>query len=122
MPRHLYARQFTETVAAGHSLKVFSEKVDPRYILRIDACFFHVPESQINDVLMIYMENGGQDTIMVSEVVETAKNGLKLPTPLTIGEGDRIYGYSASADVGDSLVLSIAGKLIPVDEWRNYQN
>jgi len=121
MPRSVYAKQWTEVVTAGHSLKVYSDRIKPGYVLKVSACFFHVPESEVNDLLTLYMENGGQNIVMRSREMTSALNGMSIFTPFPLGEGDRIYGYAKDADEGDSLVLNIVGELIPADEWRNYQ-
>jgi len=122
MPRTLYARQWIETITAGHSKKVFSERVPPGNILVVQRCFFHVPEAEANDLLTIYVENGGQDIVLRSRKMTTALNGMSIFNRFPTGESDRIYGYAPDADEGDSLVLNVVGEMIPIDEWRNYQD
>lgn len=121
MPRTIYARQWTEKVTAGHSLEVHSERIKPGYVLVVQGCFFHAPESVAADVLTIYMVNGGQNIVLRSRAMTTALDGMSIFNPFPMGEGDSLYGYAKDADEGDSLVLNIVGELIPVDEWRNYQ-
>lgn len=121
MPRTVYARQWTEKVTAGHSLKVYSEKVPSGYVLRVNGCFFHLPEGAAADPVTIYMENGGQNIVLRSRALTAALDGISIFNPFPMGEGDRIYGHAANAGEGESLVLNIVGELIPVGEWRNYQ-
>lgn len=122
MPRTVYARQWTEKVTAGHSLKVYSEKVPPGYVLKVNGCFFHLPESEAGDHATIYMENGGQNIVLRSRALTAALDGMSIFNPFPMGEGDRVYGYAPNADEGNSLVLNIVGELMPVSEWRNYHS
>jgi len=122
MGRTLYARQWTETITAGHSLKVYSEKVPPGYVLKVNACFFHVPEAEASDQLMICLEDGGQNIVLRSRKSTTALSGISIFNPFPVGEGDRIWAYAKDADEGDALVLNIIGEMIPASEWRNYQD
>ena len=121
MGRTLYARQWTETVTADHSLKVYGEKVPSGYVLKVNACFFHVPEAEASDELTIYLEDGGQNIVLRSRKSTTALSGISIFNPFPMGEGDRVYGYAKDADEGDALVLNIIGEMIPASEWRNYQ-
>ena len=121
MPKAVYARQWTEVVTTGHSLKVYSEKVPPGYVLNVSGCFFYLPESEASDPAIIYMENGGENIVLRSRILTAALMGISIFNPFPLGEGDRIFGYASLADEGDSLVLNIVGELIPVGEWRNYQ-
>jgi len=121
MGRTLYARQWTETITAGHSLKVYSDKVPPGYVLKVNGCFFHVPDAEASDQLTIYLEDGGQNIILRSRKSTTALSGISIFNTFPIGEGDRIWGYAKNADEGDTIVLNVVGEMIPVSEWRNYQ-
>jgi len=122
MGRTLYARQWTEIITAGHSLKVYSEKVTTW--LRPEGerrAFSYVPEAEASDQLMICLEDGGQNIVLRSRKSTTALSGISIFNPFPVGEGDRIWAYAKDADEGDALVLNIIGEMIPASEWRNYQ-
>jgi len=115
--RTLYARQWTEKVTSGHSLKVYTERVGPGQVLKVDACFFHVPETTAGELLTIYLEDGGQNIVMRSRAMTTALDGMSIFTPFSMGEGDRLFGYAPSASEGDTLALNIVGELMTRGDW-----
>jgi len=119
--RTIYARQWVEVVTTNHSLKVYSEKVPPGYVIKVNGCFFYLPEAETNDPAIIYMENGGENIVIRSRLLTAALDGISIFNAFPLGEGDRIYGYAPNADVGDSLILNVVGELIPASEWRDYQ-
>jgi len=119
--KSVYTEQWTETVVSGHSLKCYSDRVQNKHVLLIRSCYFYVPESEVNDELILCLENGGSEYIIRSKIVENAGEGLASIRDIPIGEGDRICGYAPDSDLGDTLTLEISGELIPLEEWRNYK-
>jgi len=114
----LYANQWKEVMSAVPSLRVYSDRVKPGHVLRVNGCFFHVPESAAGDPLTIYMQNGGQDIVLRSRAMTTNLDGMSIFNPFDMGEGDRLYGYAANAIVDESLILNIVGILYSLEEWR----
>lgn len=116
--RRLYAQKWTETVEDGHSKRVFSERIDPGMILHVHNCFAHAPEREVNDIMTLYLRNGGQDIVIRSRGGAAVKEGMSALNAFFLGEGDQIYAYFPDADNTDTIELHIIGDLFALDVWR----
>lgn len=116
--RYLYQNQWTETIEAGHSGRVYSDRVKPGWILVVHACYLHAPESAIKDVLAIYIEHGGQDLVLRSRARDAAKQGMSAIVPFHVGEHQRLFGYAPDAGVGDTITLNLCGEMVPLKKWK----
>ena len=115
--RQVYNSSSTVTWLTGDSGYVFSEKIDPGYILHVHNCFAFAPERHANDHVRIGIRNGGQDTMIQCQAPLAAQLGAAAPCDFFIGEGDQVYGYFSDARNNDSLGIHLNGVLIPLSEW-----
>lgn len=116
--RRVYIEKWSETVVAGHSKYVFSDRVDPGHILHAHNCFAHAPERETNDIIQIGVRDGGRDILLRSRAGAIAKEGMSSLTDFFVGEGDQIFAYFPDADETDTIELHVVGCLLSVDEYR----
>lgn len=114
----VYARQFTEIVTTGHSLKVKSDPIEAGYVLLVKIAYFHVPEREANDEARLYIEHGAQEITLAVNTDSWLKTGVAAPNRCILGELDRLVGYAPDADNGDTLTLNIVGTLTKRDTWE----
>lgn len=115
--RQIYSRSFTVTFSTGDSGYVFSERIDPGYVLLILACCAYSPQRKLSDDVIIGIRNGGQDNILTAQAPLAAQRGVHTPTCFYVGESDQVFGYFPDAINGDSLGIHLNGILLPLKEW-----
>lgn len=117
--RQVYNRSATVTWVTGDSGYVFSEKVDPGYVLHVHSCFAYSPERDANDDIVIGIRNGGQDTILNAQATLATQLGSPAPTDFFLGEGDSVYGYFPDAENNDHIGIHLNGVLMTLKDWEN---
>jgi len=116
--RYLYQEHWTETIATGHSKRVYSDPVKPGWLLEVHYCYLHLPESKLNDVATIYIETGGEDLVLRSRARDAAKQGMSAIRPFHVGEHRRVYGHAPGADNGNTISLSLCGAMLELKKWK----
>jgi len=116
--KQMYARKWSETVDASHSKYIFSDRVDPNYILHVLSCYAHAPERVASDVTWIGVRNGGQDILVRARGGIAQHEGLSTLNDFFVGEGDQVFAYFPDADDTNTIELHVIGILISLDEWR----
>lgn len=119
MARYMYLECWSETVTAGHSKRVYSDRVPAGYVLHVMNCYAHVPERIQGDLVWIGVESGGKDCLVRSRGGDKAKEGMSALQPFLAGEGDRVFAYFPDADETDTVALHVNGFMIPTKEWRD---
>lgn len=107
-----------EIITADHDRKVYSPRVKPGWILKVLTCFLHMPDSGIQDVAEILVDQGSRELEIRARARDAAKQGLETLTPFLVGEYQRIVGYSPDSGVGEEICLTIIGEMIPLKRWR----
>jgi hypothetical protein len=115
--RQIYSRSFTVVWITGDSGYVFSEKIDPGYILHVHSCFAYSPLRDANDNIVVGLRNGGQDMILMAQATAAAQKGSAVGTDFFVGEGDQVFAYFPDAEYNDTIGIHINGVLIPLSEW-----
>lgn len=113
-----YQYRATEIITVGHDLRVYGERVKPGWILKVLTCFLHMPNSKINDVASILIEDGAAQYEIRSRARDAAKQGMSALNPFYVGEYQRIIGYSPDSDVTNEICLTVIGEMIPLNKWR----
>lgn len=116
--RQIYAESWKETIAAGHSKRVYSDKVPIGKILFVASCFALANEREVNDRILIGLENGGQEIVIRSYKPGTTQLGLSILNQVAIGEGDRLFAEFLDADNTDIIELHVCGVLYDANAWR----
>lgn len=116
--RQIYSRSFTVTFSSGDSGFVFSEKIDPGYILHVHTCFAYAPQREANDDIVIGIRNGGQDMILQAQATLAVQLGSSVPTGFFVGEGDQVFAYFPDADDTNKIGIHLNGVLMPLKDWE----
>lgn len=116
--KQLYVRSWSDEITSGHSGYIYSERIDPGHILHVHNCFVYTAEAEDNDEVRIGIVNGGQNTKIRAKTLDTPQMGMSALNDFFLGEGDRVFGYFANADLNDTIELHIVGVLYSLDEWR----
>lgn len=116
--RQIYSRSFTVTWLTGDSGYVFSEKIDPGYVLHVLSCSAYSPERELSDDVVIGIRNGGQDIILTAQAPLAAQRGVDTPTDFYVGESDQVFAYFPDVDNGDSIGIHLNGILLTLPEWE----
>lgn len=116
--RQIYAESWKETIAAGHSKRVYSDKVPIGKILFVASCFALANEREVNDRILIGLENGGQEIVIRSYKPGATQLGLSILNQVAIGEGDRLFAEFLDADNTDIIELHVCGVLYDANAWR----
>jgi len=106
------------TITEGHNRRVYSERIEPGWILTVTNCYIYVPEVGTPDKVIILVEAGAQEIVIRARGKEVGRLGISSLTPFVVGEYQRIIGYAPQANVGDSISLNIGGWLSPLWDWR----
>lgn len=110
---------YTHTIiTADHDHKVYGERVKPGWILKVLTCFLHMPESGIQDVAEILVDQGSSTLEIRSRARDAAKQGMSTLNPFLVGEYQRIIGHSPDSGVGEEICLTVIGEMIPLKKWR----
>lgn len=115
----IYARKWSETVEAGHSKYVFSERIPAGHVLHVKNCFAHAPEREANDIIKLGVRNGGVDVLVRARGGAVAKEGMSALCDFPIGESDQVFAYFPDSDNTDTIELHIIGELYRLEEWRS---
>ena len=116
--RQIYYDSQKETIISGHSLKVYSKRVPPGYILSVRACFVCSYEREANDGLRILLHDGAEEHTIRSWEPAITQTGLSVILGIAIGGNDRLIGYFPDADENDVIELHVFGVLVPAKEWQ----
>lgn len=116
--RRLYLEKWSEEVDAAHSKYIFSERVDPGWILHVHNCYAHAPERDTSDIIMLGVRTGVKEVLVRSRGGAVAKEGMSSLNDFFVGEGNDIFAYFPDSDTGDTIELHVIGCLISLDEYR----
>lgn len=116
--RQIYARKFTDVFATGDTGYVYSEKIDPGMVLRVEIAFAYAPDRKASDNIILGIVDGVEKVILRAAAPLEAQKGLANDNPFHMGEGDRLYAYFPDVDDTDTIELHVIGTLMPLDEWR----
>ena len=114
----MFIEFWSETVTAGHSKYVLSDRVPSGHVLHVMNCYASAPEAEVNDVVWIAVRSGGSDYLVRKRKVRLDNVGLSALNSFLVGEGDRVFAYFPDADNTDTIELHLNGFLIPIKEWR----
>ena len=115
--RQIYSRSFTVTFSTGDSGYVFSEKIDPGYVLHVHSCCAYSTGRGASDDVVIGIRNGGQDIVLTAQAPLAAQLGVDTPTDFYVGESDQVFAYFPDAGNGETIGIHLNGVLIPLEEW-----
>ena len=93
--RQEYQYYTSTIITAGHDYKVYGERVKPGWILKVLTCFLHMPDSGIQDVAEIFVDQGSRYLEIRSRARDAAKQGLE-----------------------EKICLTVIGEMIPLKKWR----
>jgi len=113
-----YQNRVTEYWTADHDNRIYGKRVKPGWILKVLTCFLHLPDSKINDVATLLVDDGGQELEIRSRAREAAKQGLSSLSPFYVGEYQRVIGQTSRFEVMEHMCLTVIGELIPLKKWR----
>jgi len=116
--KQVYVRKWSETVEAGHSKYVFSEKIRPGHVLHVHNCFAHAPERGVNDIIWLGIRNGGEDILVRARGGKIEKEGMSALRDFYVGEGDQVFAYFPDSENTNTIELHVIGILYPLEEWR----
>jgi len=116
--RQIYSRSFTVTFSTGGSGYVFSEKIDPGYVLHVHSCFAYAPEREANDDIVIGIRNGGQDVILFAVAPAATQRGADVTRDFYVGEGDQVFAYFPDVDNTDTIGINLNGELMTRVDWE----
>jgi len=115
-----YQYKAEAVISLGHDKKVYSERIDPGWILEVKCCYFYVPEISTNDKVILFIEGGSQELIVRARGKEVGRLGMSALCPFLVGEHQRVVGSAPNADVGDTLELTVIGEITPLFSWRGW--
>lgn len=116
--RQIYNRSFTVTFSTGDSGYVFTDRIDPGYVLHVLSCCAYSPEREASDDVVIGIRNGGQDIVLTAQAPLAVQRGVDTPRDFYVGESDQVFAYFPDVDNGDAIGIHINGVLIPLKEWE----
>ena len=116
--RQIYNKSNTVTWVTGSSGYVFSDKVEPGYIIHVHSCFAYSPEREANDHILIGIRNGGQDTVLIAQATLAVQLGSNTPTDFFLGEGDQVYAYFSDVDNNDHIGIHLNGVIMTLEDWE----
>jgi len=116
--RRIYIDKWCETPATAPSLYVFSDRVDPGFVLHVHSCHAHAPERAASEIIWLGVRNGVKDVLIMARGGAIAKEGMSALRDFFVGEGDQIFAYFPSATGTEAIELHVVGCLISLDEWR----
>lgn len=113
-----YQYRATKYITDVLDLRVYGKRVKPGWILKVLSCFLHMPNSKINDVATLLVDNGGWELEIRSRARDAAKQGMSALNPFYVGEYQRVIGETSRADLNDHICLTVIGEMIPLKKWR----
>lgn len=108
----------TETITTGHDRRVYGERVKAGYLLKVLTCFLHMPDSKVNDIASILVDNGSTYLEIRSRARDAGKQGMSALNPFYVGEHQRVIGHSPQSGVNDTICLTIIGEMLLLKNWR----
>lgn len=105
-------------VTVGHNKKVYSERVDAGWLLKVVCYYMYVPDIATQHHLAILVEKGAQDLYVRWRGKEVGRVGISTLSPFLVGEYQCVVGYAPDAEIGDKLKLTLFGELTPLFVWR----
>jgi hypothetical protein len=111
--RQVYSRSFTHKWATGETTKIYSERVDPGYVLHVTLCFAYSPERDASDDVLIGIKNGGEDITLFAVAPAVAQKGANVDNEFYVGEGDQVFADFEDVEDGDTIGVNINGILMP---------
>lgn len=118
--KQVYNRSFAATWLTGDSGYVFSDRIDPGYVLHVHSCSAYSPEREASDDVVIGIRSGSGDTIVTAQAPLAAQRAVDTPNDFFLGEGDQLFAYFPDVDNTDVIGIHINGVLMPLDEWENF--
>lgn len=118
--RQVYIRRWSDTIIAGHSGYVISEKVDSGMVLHVQNCYAHAPERATSDIIWLGVRDGSGDVLVRARGGAIAKEGMSSLNDFFVGEGDQVFAYFPDADENDTIELHIIGVLYDLKSWRTF--
>jgi hypothetical protein len=109
----------SETITPSHSCLIFSDRIRPGEILRIDSLCGYSAQTETNDNVFLGVEDGGRRVYIQAAAIDTATEGICARGPIYVGEGDRAFAYFPDADEGDVIELHLIGVISPRTSWQN---
>ncbi|MBA7494447.1 hypothetical protein ES702_05023 [subsurface metagenome] len=116
--RRVYIEKWSETVDAAHSKYVFSDRVDPGYVLHVHSCYAHAPQRAANAIIWLGVRDGVKDVLVRARGGAIAKEGMSALRDFFVGEGDQVFAHFPDSVGGNTIELHVIGCLISLDEWR----
>ncbi|MBA7702055.1 hypothetical protein ES703_110808 [subsurface metagenome] len=105
-------------IAPGDDNRVYGERIKAGWILKVLTCFLHMPDSKINAVAEINIDQGSRELEIRARARDAAKQGMSTLNPFYVGEYQRIVGHAPDSEEGDEICLTVIGELIPLKKWR----
>lgn len=118
--RLMYIRSWRETLTAGHSGYVLSERIDPGMVLHVQNCYAHAPERAVSDITWLGVRSGGQDVLVRARGGAVAKEGMSAINDFFVGEGDQVFAAFPDAEEDDTGELHVIGVLYDLESWRAF--
>lgn len=116
--RYLYQNHWTETITAGHSKEVCSDKVKAGWLLYVHSCYLHLPEAKSGHVATIYLVYGARRHVLRSRARDAAKQGMSAILPFHVAEHQCVIGYAPEANIGDTIELGVCGEMVRLKRWK----
>jgi hypothetical protein len=116
--RQIYSRSFTVTFSTGDSGYVFSERIDPGYILHVISCCAYSSAREASDDVIIGIRNGGQDIVLTAQAPLAAQRGVDTPNNFYVGEGDQVFANFPDCDDTDVLEIHLNGVLTTREDFE----
>ncbi|MBA7493985.1 hypothetical protein ES702_04551 [subsurface metagenome] len=113
-----YQFRATEYWTDDHDKRVYGERVKPGWILKVLTCFLHLPDSEMNDVAFLLVDDGGRELEIRSRARDKAKQGMSALNPFYVGEYQRIIGQTSRFEENEHMCLTVIGEMIPLNKWR----
>jgi len=117
--RQIYVERWSEVIASGHSLYVFSDRIPRGHILHVTNCFAYSAEITQNEKVFIGVQNGGVKVFVRARATESKNTGLSALNDFLVGEGDQVFAYFPSAQNTEKIELHVFGVLYELEEWRD---
>jgi len=116
--KQIYARSFAVIFYAGDSGYVYSEKISPGMVLRVETCFAYAPEREASEEIILGIQDGAEKIIIRAAAPLATQKGVANDNPFSMGEGDQLFAYFPNAEDADQLAIHVIGVSYTLDEWR----
>ena len=116
--RQVYNRVFAIPWLTGDSGYVYSERIQPGYVLHVLSCSAHSPARHASDNAIIGISQGGEEIIITAQAPLAAQDAIDAPNDFYVGEGGRVYAKFTDARNTDSIAIHINGEILPLCDWE----